>query len=118
MADLSPGRPQTEKPPFILVGVDYFGPLVVRRGRAGMKCYGCLFICLIMRAVHIEIAHSLNTDSFINALRRIVCRRGTPQRIYSDNGTNFVGVNKILRESLRSWNKVQIDDYLRQRNIR
>ena len=118
MADLPSGRLQIEEPPFSHVGVDYFGPLVVRRGRTDVKRYGCIFTCLTIRAVHIEIAHSLNTDSFINALRRFICRRGTPQHIYSDNGTNFVGANKILGESLRLWNQVQIDDYLRQREIR
>ena len=74
MADLPFGILQIEKPPFSHVGVDYFGPLVVRRGRTDVKCYGCIFTCLTIRAVHIEIAHSLNTDSFINALRRFICR--------------------------------------------
>jgi len=45
-----------------------------------------------MRAIHIEIAHSLDTSSFINALRRFIARRGRPKHIFSDNGGNFVGV--------------------------
>ena len=51
-----------------------------------MKRYGVLFTCLSIRAIHIEVAHSLDTESFINALRRFVSRRGTPEEIRSDNG--------------------------------
>ena len=31
---------------------DYFGPLVVRQGCLNVKCYGCLFTCLVIRTVH------------------------------------------------------------------
>ena len=70
MADLPEDRVTPGKPPFTSVGVDYFGPLFVRRGRSDMKRYGCLFTCLVTRAIHIELAFSLDTDSFINALQR------------------------------------------------
>ena len=58
------------------------------------------------------------TDSFINALRRFIAWRGAPDHIYSDNETNFVGGTKILHDSLREWNQHQINDYLRQQEIR
>ena len=51
-----------------------------------------------MRAVHLEVAHNLTADSLLQALRRFISRRGKPQQIYSDNGTNFVGAEKILRD--------------------
>ena len=44
-------------------------------------------------------------------------RRGTPTHIYSDNGTNFVGADRILRESLKAWNQAQIHHELFQRNV-
>ena len=69
MADLPDGRVQPDLPPFTHVGIDYFGPLFVKQGRSHVKRYGCLFTCLTMRAVHIEIAHGLDTNSFLNALR-------------------------------------------------
>ncbi|CAH8639763.1 unnamed protein product, partial [Dicrocoelium dendriticum] len=77
--------------PFKHVGIDYFGPILIKHGRKQEKRYGCLFTCLQMRAVHLEVSHSLTTDSFIMCLLRFISRRGTPDEIYSDNGTNFIG---------------------------
>ena len=54
------------------------------------------------RAVHIEVASDLSTDFFINALRRFIARKGQPDEIFSDNGTNFVGAERILRITSKS----------------
>ena len=118
MADLPSGRLQVDRPPFSHVGVDYFGPFRVTQGRSKVKRYGCIFTCLTVRAVHLEISHNLTTDSFINALRRFIARRGPPEQFYSDNGTNLVGATRLLRQALRDWNQHQINDYLRQQEIR
>ena len=56
-----------------------------------------------IRAIHIEKLDSLEADSFINAFVRICARRGVPEKVRSDNGTNFVGGEKELREALRNW---------------
>lgn len=90
MADLPKERLLPDKPPFTHVGVDYFGPFLVKRGRSTVKRYGVLFTCLTTRAVHIEVAHTLDTDSCLNAVRRFMSRRGQVSLIRSDNGTNFV----------------------------
>ena len=104
-------------PPFTRVGVDYFGPIMVKCFRKQEKRYGCLFTCMVTRAVHLEVAKSLETDSFINALRRFMARRGPPSDVYSDNGTNFVGADRELKESLQEWNQSQIADFLSQKEI-
>lgn len=54
------------------VGVDYFGPIGVKRGQSLCKGYGVIFTCLASRAVHLEVEQSLDTDSCINALRRFI----------------------------------------------
>ncbi|XP_055612945.1 uncharacterized protein LOC129759503, partial [Uranotaenia lowii] len=87
--------------PFSFVGVDYFGPLLVKQGRSLVKRWVVLFTCLTIRAVHLEIAHSLTTSSCILAFRRFIARRGSPVEIYSDNGTNFQGANNILMIQLQ-----------------
>ena len=100
ISDLPEDRVVPCKRPFIYVGVDCFGPFVVRRGRSNAKRYGVLFTCLSIRAIHIEVAHSLDTESFINALRRFVSRRETPEEIRSDNGGNFFKGEKELHFTL------------------
>ena len=67
--------------------VDYFGPLEIKRGIAVVKRWGVIFTCMTSRAVHIEVANSLDTSSCINALRRFISRRGQVKRLRSDNGT-------------------------------
>ena len=117
MANLPCDRITPGDPPFSYVGVDVFGPFNVKRGRSTEKRYGCLFTCLKIRAVHIEVLHSLDTDSFINALQRFICRRGQVKEIRSDNGTNFVGAEKELRTAILKWNNDKIDNFLRQKTI-
>ena len=51
---------------------------------------------MTVRAVHIEIASSLSTDSFLLLLKQFICRRGTPCKILSDNATNFRGASRVL----------------------
>ena len=102
-ADLPFDRVTPGKPPFSFVCVDCFGPFVVKRGRIQIKRYGCLFTCLTMRAVHIEKLDSLEADSFINRLVRFCARRGVPEKVRSDNGTNFVAGERELREAMQSW---------------
>ena len=103
MTDLPSASLQIDQPPFSHVGVDYFGPFQVKQGRALVKRYGCVFTCMTVRAIHIEVSHSLTTDSFLCALRRFISRREKPIKIYSDCGTNFVGAAKMLQDHLKQF---------------
>ena len=118
MANLPEDPTTPSKPPFTYTGVDCFGPFEVRRGRATVKRYSVLFTCLNIRAIHLEVASSLDTGSFVNALRRFIARRGQPEMIRSDNGGNFVKGEKELREAVKEWNQSQIHDFLLQKNIK
>jgi len=117
MAPLPSARVAPSDPPFTHVGVDYFGPLFVKQGRSQVKRYGCLFTCLTMRAVHIEVAHTLEADSFICAYQRFVSRRGKPKEMYSDNGTNFTGAERELREALERLDQTKIYNGLRSEDV-
>jgi len=90
---LLPTSRTTPAPPFSSTGVDFGGPFLTRKGYTRkptmVKTYACIFICFATKAVHIELCLDLTTNEFMAALRRFCSRRGTPSKIYSDNGTNF-----------------------------
>ncbi|XP_071827282.1 uncharacterized protein [Apostichopus japonicus] len=117
MAALPIERVTSDRPPFDHTGIDMFGPFEIKRGRSIVKRYGLILTCLATRAIHLEILHSADSDSCLNALRRFLCRRGSISSIRSDNGTNFVGTERTLREALKAWNKSDIPDWLAQRGI-
>ena len=117
MASLPKERLALCEPPFTHTGLDYFGPISVKRGRVTEKRWGCIFTCLTTRVVHLELAGDLTTDSFIMALRRFRGRRGNPKSIRSDNGSNFVGAERELAEALRLLNQEQIVSKLAQEGI-
>ncbi|XP_063827477.1 uncharacterized protein LOC135076893 [Ostrinia nubilalis] len=83
-------------------GVDYAGPVLIRtskgRGHHATKGYICLFVCMATRAIHLEAVTDLTTQAFMAAFRRFVARRGQCLHLWSDNGTNFVGAAKELKE--------------------
>uniref|UniRef100_UPI00143B4EC3 uncharacterized protein LOC117162547 n=1 Tax=Bombus vancouverensis nearcticus TaxID=2705178 RepID=UPI00143B4EC3 len=92
----------TESRPFTNVGVDYCGPFHIKekrdRNRRQIKVYVAIFVCLAIKAVHIELVDDLTSEAFIAALRRFIARRGYCSTIHSDNGTNFRGASNELRE--------------------
>ena len=118
MSDLPKERLAYQSPPFTNTGVDYFGPFYVTVRRTTEKRWGFLFTCLTTRAVHVEIVTSMDTSSCVMGVERFVSRRGTPAMIWSDNGTNFIGAEKELRESIEKWNVVNIAAELAHKGIK
>ena len=90
-------------PPFAHTGVYFFGPMMVKvggRDRRHEKTWVCLFTCLNTRVVHLDLTNSLSKEAFMMCLSRFSSIRGKPLVIYSDNGLNFVGVERELREAV------------------
>ena len=79
--------------------------------------YGCIFVYFNSRAVHIEDVSSLETDTFIQALVRLISVRGCPKEIWSDNGTKFTGAEKELRLSVQDLNEERIKSELHSREV-
>ena len=90
-------------PPFTYTGVDLFGPFYIKVRRSLLKRYGVMYTCLASRAVHLENAHSMETDSFIMTLRRLISRRGNVRLIRSDNGTNSSEQTNSYTTSTCGW---------------
>ena len=117
MADLPKDRVNAGQAPFSIVGVDLFGPFYVKYGRSEIKRYGCLFTCFCTRAIHLEKLDTMDTDSFLNGLRRFMSRRGHARVIYSDCGGNFVAGNSELKISMNRLSRESIDKYMLREDI-
>jgi len=100
MADLPIDRIK-EAPPFTYSGVNLFRPFLIKEGRSEKKRWGVIFTCMASRAIHLEVASSLSTDSFLNAYRRFIGRRGSVRMLRCDRGTNFVGAKSELEGALQ-----------------
>ncbi|XP_073964611.1 uncharacterized protein [Choristoneura fumiferana] len=116
MGDL-PGARVNPSRPFYHTGVDFTGHVYIKankgRGIKTTKGYVAVFVCLATKAVHLELVSDLTASAFIAALRRMSARRGTPRHLYSDNGRNFVGANRIIQEEYQEIQQV-FDDQLKK----
>ena len=117
MADLPSFRIADKVHPFVNTGMDYFGHLEVKVGGRSEKRWICIFTCLVVRAVHLEVISSMDTDACVTAVRRFIARRGQPLTILSDNGTNFVGAKREFDEFFRKLDQNSIEDRLRIKGI-
>ena len=107
MSDLPEDRLQ-QAPPFTYCAVDYFGPWIVKERRKELKRYGVLFTCMASRAIHLEVAHSLET---IHSSMLCAALSAVEVRV-----TNFVGAKKELKEVLGELDHNKIGKELLQNN--
>lgn len=126
MGDLPAARVIPAKP-FLSTGLDYGGPFTIKmlnfRFVKHVKVYICLFICMVTKAVHIEVATDLTTESFLGCLTRFISRRGICRDIYSDCGSNLIGANaelqRIIKTTIHESNaKVQIQRFTSTQEIK
>nr|XP_049464868.1 uncharacterized protein LOC120956216 [Anopheles coluzzii] len=99
--------------PFYNTGVDLCGPLFYRQTNkkaAPIKCYVAVFVCLVIKAVHVELIADLSTPAFISTLKRFIARRGKPSVIQCDNAKNFRGADRALKEMYELFQKQQHQD--------
>ena len=57
-----------------------------------------LVICVVTRAIHIEIMFKLSYESFLHAIHRLSSRKGYPELTLSNNATRFVIGAVVLKE--------------------
>ena len=118
LADLPKERLAYQSFPLNKTEDDYFGPFYVIVCRTTEKRWGFHFTCLTTRAVDIEVVPSMDTSSCVMGEEWFVSRRGTPAMIWSDNGTNFIGAEKELREGIEKWNKINIAAEIEHKGIK
>lgn len=100
--------------PFLITGIDYAGPILLRdrKGRNFKitKAYIALFVCFSSKAIHLEIVSDLTCECFLACLRRFMARRGKCSEIFSDNATTFVGANNEIKVFLNKHTNHISDD--------
>ncbi|KAG1664783.1 Zinc finger protein 271 [Nymphon striatum] len=89
----------TKSPVFTVTGIDFAGPIFCS-DLPNKKYYICLFVCAVVRAIHLELVDSLTSEDFILAFRRFAALKRVPSIVYSDNGKNLVGGQRILSSCL------------------
>lgn len=116
-----------EARPFLKTGVDFAGPYGIKSrasypntrsaagGRVDAKGYVAVFVCLVTRAVHLELVTSMTSEAFIVAFRRFTARRGFCAELYSDNGTTFVGANTEMKKAIETWEESNTLDFMASR---
>ena len=76
-----------------------------------------LFTCMATRAVHLEIAGSLDASSFLQAFFIFIYCRGAVKEMCSDKGTNFALAERKLRNGIMRWNRQKIQDSLCEKGV-
>lgn len=117
MSDLPLSKLRLFKPPFWSTGMDCFGPFHVNIGRRTEKRWGILFKCQTTRCLHLDLLSSLDVDSFLMGLRRFISRRGRPYEILCDQGSNFRGAARELKEAFQNL-PTELQDKLEKQQIK
>jgi hypothetical protein len=97
-----------EAPPFTHTGVDFAGPLYVKKpdNSSTSKAWICIYTCCVTRAVHLDLVPDLSMEAFIRSFKRFAARRGVPSKLVSDNGKTFKAAAKLI-QSVVNHNDVQ-----------
>ncbi|XP_059223930.1 uncharacterized protein LOC131997268 [Stomoxys calcitrans] len=95
--------------PFTHTRIDFAGPFKIKlskhRNAKLLKGYAAIFVCLSTQAIHLEACSDLTTEAFLSTFNRFVGRRGFPSKVFSDNGTNFVGASRSLAQDYKTFLK-------------
>ena len=118
MADLPKDRVSMDEKAFRSIAIDYCGPIKIKYGhRKTVNRWIMVAVCMKSRAVHLELVSSLDASSCINAIRRLMGRRGHVSIIWSDNGTAFVGAKGELKAEFQKLIDSKIIERCAEMNI-
>lgn len=89
------------QPSFNAISIDLAGPFTVKASRIRsdrpIKVWVAVFVCQLTKAVHLEAVCELSTEDFLAAFTRFISRREQPTHILTDNQTNFVLADKLIK---------------------
>ena len=99
--------------PFTHISIDFAGPIKVKgtvNTRARLKCWIIVYCCRSTKAVELIPTCGYDTQSFLLKHQEFVYRRGSPETIVSDRGTQLVSAGRLLAEKntpvVWDWSKI------------
>ena len=98
MAPLPRFRVDPAQQPFEVTGVDCAGPIKVTLHTTPKEIHVLIFTCTLTRFVHLHILDSLHTTKVLEAIAMFWSSHGPVRTFLSDNGRNFTGAGKFLKE--------------------
>ena len=116
MGDLPEDRVLTHAP-FTAAGIDVFGPFETKVNRKTTKKWAILSTCFSTRAVCILPLRSLDSASVVRALMKMNAMFPGVKKLYSDNGSNFRGADREMREALMKWKEENVNAELQPQGI-
>lgn len=115
MADLPADRVNQNRA-FLVTGVDYAGPIqLIERYKSvssTRKAWIAIFVCMVTRAIHIDVVTEQSSIAFIMCYERFISRRGHCNKLYSDNGTNFKGAFREIKSAFKEWHAPCVQDHI------
>jgi len=87
---------------FEKTGVDLAGPILLKGGK---KVWIVLYTCAVYRGIYLDIVDSLSTEELLDSLEKFTCVVGWPSHTFSDNGTDFVGAQNLIKKL--DWAKLE-----------
>ena len=103
-------------PPFFHTFVYLFGSIKVKKHRSQVKKWVVIFTCATVRAVYLDVVGTLETDSFLSCFFCFGSIRGYPRTLTSDQGTNFIGAAREMREAVNNFDHEKIRDSMLRSN--
>jgi len=94
------GQPEKRSEVFQTVQIDIMGPFYVsiEHAKTKQKRWALLIVCMLYKAIHIEMVSGLSTEAIGNALERFTSRRGCVTAYYSDNQPAFKALAKAYQK--------------------
>ncbi len=94
---------------YLNIGIDYMGPINIKSHNSTAKVRVVIFVCLVIRAIHLKIALDTTAIEFLRTFMRFMSIRGCPKFIITDNASNFVFVQPFLSDKVNITDRNALD---------
>ena len=101
-------RNTPDKPPFSTIGIYFLGAITIKLGRNDIKHYGC-----VLPVSHLVLSTwKWPNPSMQGCSSKHIAYRNRLFTVYFDNGSNFVGAQRELKEAKHGWNQAHLEEFM------